>query len=346
MKFASMVTNASFGQIRAIVLPLTLALLAASCTGCTAVGQRISGMYNAVLTHCQVRHDLAEVRQDTREALMEEEIRSRKLAAQREVEAARYAAERERLEMQFCQANQEAAQRRVKSHIKESLESKVAFNVEHGLELGEIEVDVESLQSLIKKREEEAAKRPPPPPPEAGKRPCSCCDQLCGCEPGLIRRLCPHCRHKPCEAEKNCGGPEAVARLEQEAAKRPLRPAEIPLKIPVRLTFGMQGPEMESARIRRRPDVPESEEGRRPCTQPCLDPNGPCTQPIPGQKPAGNAPPAVPLPPEPVVEPQAPPKPVLDEEARRRRKLLPVLPAMSRLPKPEPQFAVREAERP
>ena len=339
-----MVTPPSFGLSRTILRCVAAVVLASSCSGCTAVGQHLTGMYNAVVTRCKVHQDLAEIRQDTREVLLEEEIRSRKLAAEREVEAARYAAERERLEMQFCQANQEAAQRKVKSHIKETLESKVAFNVEHGLELGELEVDVQELQSLIKKREEEAAKRPPPTP-EAGKRPCSYCDQPCGCEPGLIRRLCPHCRRKPCEAEKTCGGPEAVARLEQEAVKRPLRPAEIPLKIPVRLTFGMQGPEMQAARIRRRPDVPESEEGRRPCTYPC-DPNGPCTQPVPGQKPSGNAPPTGPFPPVPVVEPESPPTPILDEEARRKRKALPVIPAVSRLPSIEPQYAWREAERP
>ena len=332
-----MVTHPSLGNLHAVLCCVVAAVLAASCAGCTATGQHLTGMYNAVVTRCKVHQDLTEIRQDTREVLLEEEIRSRKLAAEREVEAARYAAERERLEMQFCQANQEAAQRKVKSHIKETLESKVAFNVEHGLELGELEVDVEGLQALIKKREEEAAKRPPP---EAAKRPCSYCDQPCGCEPGLLRRLCPRCRQRPCEAEKNCGGPEAVARLEQEGAKRPLRPAEIPLKIPVRLTFGMQGPEMESARIRRRPDLPESEEGRLPCTQSCPPTNGPCTLPVPGQKAAGNGPPA------PVVEPETPPTPIIDEQARKRRKPLPVLPAVSRLPGAEPKYVWQKSDRP
>jgi hypothetical protein len=290
----------------------TAAMLAASLSGCVAVSQHLAGMYNAVLTKCQVHHDLAEIRQDTREALIQEEVKSRKVAAQRDVEAARIAAERQRLEMQFCQANQEALQKRVKSNIREQLEHKVSFNVEQGLEVGEIEVDVEGLQALIQKREQEAQKKPPEQ--EAQKRPCKCCDQPCGCEPGLIRRLCPHCRHKPCEAEKTCGGPEALARAEQQPLKKPLRPAEIPLKIPVRLTFGMRGPEMEAARITRLPNVPENEALKRPCTYPCNDPNCPaCTK---------AAPPApMPQADQPVspAAPEEPPVPKVDEEAMRQK---------------------------
>ena len=289
----------------------------ASLSGCTAVSQHLAGIYNAALIHAQEKQDLASIRRDTREALAEEREKARRVAAEREVEEARIAAERQRLEMQFCQANQEAAQRKVKSNIREVLESKVAFNVEQGLELGELEVDVEQLQALMKEREEAAKK--PQAPAEAGKKPCACCDRPCGCEPGLLRRFCPRCRHKPCEAEKKCGGPEEYARLEQEAAKKPLRPAEIPLKLPVRLTFGLQGPEMEEARIRRESKLPP-EEGRRPCDycrQPCTDPNGcpHCTQPVPGGTAANRLPP----PPVPVVEANDPPKPTIDEEARRLR---------------------------
>ena len=306
-----MLTSAFFGKLRS-VSTLAVALLAVSGTGCSAIGTHVAGMYNAVLTRCQVHHDLAEIRQDTREALLEEEIKSRKIAAQRDVEAARIAAERQRLEMQFCQANQEALQKRVKSNIREQLEHKVAFNVEQGLEVGEIEVDVEGLQALIQKREQEAQKKIPEQ--EAQKRPCKCCDQPCGCEPGLIRRLCPHCRHKPCEAEKTCGGPEALARAEQQPLKKPLRPAEIPLKIPVRLTFGMRGPEMEAARITRLPNAPENEAQRRPCTYPCNDPNCPaCTQAVPA------APMPQADPPVPPVATDEPPVPTVDEEAMRQK---------------------------
>ena len=326
VKSAAMVTHPSFAFMRTFMPIITMALLASSLCGCAAVSTHLNGMYNAVLTHCQVKHDLAEIRQDAREALVLEEIKARRLAAEREVEQARLQAERARLEMQFCQANQEAAQQKIKNNIREKMASKVAFNVEHGLEVGELQVDVEELQALLKKREQENAQKPPQAPAERGKKPCSCCDRPCGCEPGLIRRLCPHCRNKPCEAEKTCGGPEALNRLEQEAANKPLRPAEIPLKLPVRLSFGMQQPEMEAGRIIKVPNLPaEQFPGMRPCTQPCNDPNGcpPCTQRLPSLTPpvAPDSPPA-PMPPE---EPAVGKKPDIDEEARRvRPRTLPV----------------------
>jgi hypothetical protein len=336
VKTATMSTAVSSGILRQTAL-CTAAMLAVGMSGCAAISQHFAGMYNAVVTRCQVNQDLAEIRRDTREALVQEEVKSRKLAAERDVEAARMAAERQRLEMQFCQANQEALQKKVKNNIREQLEHKVSFNVEQGLELGELEVDVEELQSLIKKREQEAAKKPPGPEPQ--KRSCQCCDQPCGCEQGVIRRFCPRCRHKPCEAEKTCGGPEALTRLEQEPMKRPLRPAEIPLRIPVRLTFGMQGPEMEAARIRRLPNPSDQEPLQGcPCTGSCTDPTCPaCTK----------AAPAGPMPQPgngdvPTVEPADPPKPAVDEEARRQKTSAAPTQGMSRKPTLFPEFVWQE----
>ena len=150
------------------------------------------------------------------------------------------------------------------------------------------------------------------------KQPCPCCDQPCGCEPGLRRRHCPRCRHKECEAEEKCGGPEALRKLAQEPLKRPLRPAEIPLKLPVRLTFGMHGPEMEAAKIRRTPNIPEAL--TRQCDR-CGNPNPGCDCHL---KPAGEAmnrvSPTFPAPVQtstPINDnPQAPPKPIPDDSAR------------------------------
>ncbi|MGI8979350.1 MAG: hypothetical protein ACR2FY_09000 [Pirellulaceae bacterium] len=333
-----MFTPASFGILRRTVL-CAAGMLAANLSGCAAVSQHFAGMYNAVVTKCQVHQDLAEIRQDTREALIQEEVKSRKLAAERDVEAARMAAERQRLEMQFCQANQEALQKKVKHNIREQLEHKVSFNVEQGLELGELEVDVEGLQALIKQREQEAQKKPPDREPQ--KRPCKCCDQPCGCEPGLIRRLCHRCRHKPCEAEKTCGGPEALARAEQEAVKKPLRPAEIPLRIPVRLTFGMQGPEMEAARIRRLPYPQDNEPLERgPCTLPCNDPSCPaCTKAAPAAPMPKSGAADMPVAP---TAPDDPPIPSVDEEARRQKTSPAPSKRISRKPTVFPDFVWRD----
>ena len=268
-----MTTSLASAILRALALA-ALAAVAAGGSGC----RHVAGAYNATLIRAQEWHDLARIRQDTRDELAAQREEARRVAAQQEVEAARLAAERQRLEAEFCQANQEALQQQVRANVRDVLESKVAFEVEHGLEVGELEVDVEQLQELLKKRQEEL-RRPPQP---IRRPPCACCDQPCGCEPGLIRRLCPHCRHKPCEAEQKCGGPEALTQIEQQPLKQPLRPAEIPLKLPVRLTFGVQQPEMEAARIRKQPIL--QEQLRRPCPHPCDDPSHcrqPCTLPAP-----------------------------------------------------------------
>jgi hypothetical protein len=306
-----------------ISLAIAMTLALASSSGCAGVGQRVENWCYGLSIWSQEKHELADIRQDTRVALAEQEQEALRLEAQREVEAARLDAERRRLEMDFCRANQEALQRQVKSNVRETVESKVAFNVEQGLEVGELQVDVEALQALLKQREQEAQQRPPQ---EAVKRPCPCCDAPCGCEPGMIRRFCPHCRNKPCEAEKDCGGPEALKRLEQQPVKRPLKPAEIPMKLPVRLNFGFQQPEMEAARIRRVPELPQ-EAVKRPCDR-CTEPNGycpvPCTQSAPPQAPSAALdkiyeyqPPLQPT--VPPAEPQIGPPPVPEAEARRQQ---------------------------
>jgi hypothetical protein len=308
-----MATSGITRTLRRTLILVAIAITASGASGCAGVNQHLTNWYYGLSLRVQEKHELADIRQETREALAEQQQEALRMQATRDVELARMDAERRRLEMEFCRANQEALQREVKRNIRETVESKVAFNVEQGLEVGELEVDVQELQALLKQREQEQVQRPPQ---EAVRRPCSCCDQPCGCEPGLLRRLCPRCRHKPCEAERDCGGPEALRRLEQQPLKRPLRPAEIPMKLPVRLNFGFQQPEMEAARIRRVPDVPQ-EAVKRPCDR-CTE--GYC--PYPCTRPAGDA--ALrpmhqyeqPQPGAPVAEPQIGPPPVPDAEAR------------------------------
>jgi len=299
-----------------LVFAAIVVLLTSS--GCVGVVQRVEGWCYGLSVRSQQKHELADIRQDTRLALAEQEREALRLAAEREVQAARLDAQRRQWEMEFCQANQEALQRRIQSNLRETVESKVAFNVEQGLEVGELEVDVEQLQALLKRREQQ------PPTPELPLRkrpPCACCDMPCGCEPGLIRRHCPRCRHKPCEAEISCGGPEALARVEELPLRRPLRPAEIPMKLPVRLSFGFQQPAMEQALIRRVPNI-ELPLERPPCDR-CPGghcPDGhypyPCTQPAPqaGVDPTHDYLQAVPTQ-VPTIDTQTGPMPVPEAEA-------------------------------
>lgn len=270
-----MKTQLFVGVIAKRLLLATAASIFSFLSGCAAINQHLAGLSDAVLIHVQEKRELADIRHDTREALAEQREEARRIAAERTINEAQIAAERERLELEFCQANQEALHRRVKENIRQTVESKVAFNIEHAMEVGELEVDVEALKKVIEQREQEAQITPPPVKPS-----CPCCDRPCGCGQGVIRRHCPRCCHKPCEAEKKCGGPEMLTRLEQEAVRRPLRPTEIPMKLPVRLTFGFQQPEMEAARIRRVPH----EAITRPCDR-CPGGNcqcdSPCTQRMP-----------------------------------------------------------------
>lgn len=310
-----------FDTLRSAAL---IALAAATATGATGC----SRMWSAFFLHVEEKHDLAEIRRDTREELADQREEARRQAAEDEVEQARLNAERARWEAEFCRCNKEKEQERLRAHIKETVESKLAFNVEHGIEVGELEVDVEQLKQMLQQREQ-------PPPQLPVKKPCCpCCDAPCRCGSGFLRRLCPHCRHKHCEAEKDCGGPEALARLQQQPLKQPLRPAEIPLKLPVYLSFGVQQPEMERARIRRQPVFEQV-----PCDEPCNNyqhglPRVPCTTPVPGSAPPvpqqpGTAPPA------PLPGTSLPPVPIADPtETARRLPLVPIQPTAYLPPEP------------
>ena len=281
------------------------ALCVTSGTGCTVLER----WGNALFLHCAESHDLAEIRHDARSELSEQLIEERREAALREVELARFEAERRQLEREFCVCNEEVLRQQLRSNIREQLESKVAFNVTQAIEVGELEVDTEKLRELMVQREQ--------PREQFQDRPkCQCCDQACRCGSGFLRRLCPHCRHMPCEAEKKCGGPEALEQLSRQPFRQPLRPAEIPLKLPVYLSFGMQQPEIERARIRQQPLL--KEQFRQPC--PCHDPAGglPCVAPA---APAYQ-PPLQPTP-QPAApganQPLTPPVPVADPSAQFRQ---------------------------
>lgn len=291
---------------------LMAAAMACSLSGCAAVSQHISGMFDVMSIHAKQQRELSSIRQDTRTKLAQQREVVMRTEAQREIEQARIEAQRQQLEAEFCIANQEQKQRQVQQQLQQRLESKVAFNVEQGLEVGELEVDMEALKALLEKREQEQNQPQNQPQLDIPKKPCSCCDQRCGCQPGLIRRLCPHCRHKPCEAEKKCGGPESFAQLQQQPQKQPLKPAEIPMRLPVKLTFGFQQPQLEQAQIRRLPPPSQPQQGG-PCSK-CGMPGGQCQCPSSCVDPVHSAPGSAPVSGS-QEKPISPPKPEPDAEA-------------------------------
>jgi hypothetical protein len=229
-------------------MPITAAIIICT-TGCASIGTHLAELCDAIYVRADEAREMSRIRQETREELAALREEERRLAAEQAVAQARLDAQRTQMEMEFCRADQEALRQHVKSNIRDTLESRIGIDVVQGLEVGDLEVDVESLKQVLEQREREPLTQPI-------REPCDCCDKPCGCQPGIIRRLCPQCRHKPCEAEKTCGR-DAYEQLARQPIRRPLRPAEIPLKLPVRLTFGMQNPQVEKARIRREPLVRE-----------------------------------------------------------------------------------------
>jgi len=307
-----MIPHPLTASLRAGLSFVALAAILTGGSGCA----HLTTFYNGVLLRAQTKHQLANVRQDTRQALAQQTQEVQRVQAQRDIEQARLDAENRRLEAEFCIANQEQQQRRVKENLRQSVESKVAFNVEQALEVGELEVDTEALKQLLEKKEQEQRQ---PPTQNQEQRSCPCCDRQCDCGSGFLRRFCPHCRNKPCEAEKNCGGPAQLAQLQQQPQKQPLRPAEIPMKLPVRLTFGFQQPQLEQAQIRRQPPTQEQKVPCDRCPR-CDAPRGQCQCAAPGSAafnglgpaPSGGAPIDPDAPPSPVY---VPPTPVPDAEA-------------------------------
>jgi len=260
-----------------VSLGIVCAVALINC-GCNAINNTLERSW----TRIQHSLDLLDIRQDTRQELLKQEQEALEASAAQQRQIAQAEAKRRQMEMEFCRANQEALQRQVQSQVRDSVDSKLSFNVNQGLEIGELEVDEAALKKLLDKRAE-ALKRPARVPREAITRgPCnSCSEKACGCNHGLIRRLCHLCRHRRCgcRQEKDCGGPEALTRLEREPMVRPLRPTEIPLKLPVRLTFGMQNPQVTETSIRREPILGPP---REPLTRDCVE-KGKCQHCIGGR---------------------------------------------------------------
>jgi hypothetical protein len=149
MKSAPMVTHTSFGISRTILRCVTVAVLALSLGGCSALSQHLNGMLDVLSIRARQHRELSSIRQDTRAKLAAQQQEVLKTESQREVEEARIDAQRRQLEAEFCLANQEQQQRQVKDKLRQTVESKVAFNVEQGLEVGELEVYNVGLMVLI-----------------------------------------------------------------------------------------------------------------------------------------------------------------------------------------------------
>ncbi|MDP7019607.1 MAG: hypothetical protein QGG36_27670 [Pirellulaceae bacterium] len=233
-----------------------LVTLLVATVGCARTTQVLTGVTDSAVLRVQNSQELAKVRQESNSQLAAERLEAKQIAAERQRQELQIALQRQKMEMQFCQANQEAQRQALQNQLREDVHSKVAFDVIQGLDVGELEVDMDELEQLLQQREQNQAQIQAQA--QAARKGCGCDERHCGCRPGLKRRDCGACQKTSCGCpEKDCGGPAALAQAMQNA-HRPLRPQEIPLKLPVRLSFGMQQPNVEAAQIRPRPYAPQS----------------------------------------------------------------------------------------
>jgi hypothetical protein len=247
---------------RTIVL-FTAAVTCTLSTGCMHLSQLVSNVHRSAAIRMENHRELSKLKLETNADLAAEKQEAKQLAAERERQQLRASLAQQKLEMQFCQLNQQAQRAR----IRDDVHSKVAFNVVQGLEVGELEVDVEQLQQLLDQRKQE--QQNVTMSPQIGgptQKSCVCDSRHCGCYPGRLKRDCSACAQKACDCPKqnDCGGPAALQTAMQQGP-RPLKPTEIPLKLPVRLTFGMQNPRVEQTQIM--PGLPYSPQMGPPVEQ-------------------------------------------------------------------------------
>lgn len=263
---------------------LLLAAFAATglaATGCVGVSRQMTEAYEAIFQRQREKRELAEIRHETRDELSEQRREAMREQADYEIEQARLDAEQKKLENAFCVSKREQLQEQVKSQLRDKIQSKIAFDVTHALDVGELEVDVEKLQKILKQREQ--LKEQPREPFQEGpsQKGCPCMQKNCEC--GGPKWACRKCCHKKCEPD--CGGPEAYRRALREPLKEPLRPTEIPLKLPVKLHFGMQNPEVEETKVRKEPlREPMREPMREPFKEQPSQKGPPSQKPDPFQK--------------------------------------------------------------
>ena len=235
---------------------VAIAVLSVTLSGCMGFPLTLSGGLEAMAIRRAERAQLRQLRAETREQLSEERIDARRLQSERSLQLAREELATQQYEAEFCLANQEALREHVESQFQEQVRSRVQFDVTQGLEVGELEVNLEELKKLIEQREKEQEQQQQLPqlPQEPS---CACEEKVCGCQPGLVKKNCPKCRKLSCGCPKepDCGGPEALRQALQQQVRRPLKPTEIPMMLPVRLTFGMRNPEVAETRITREPIV-------------------------------------------------------------------------------------------
>jgi hypothetical protein len=239
-------------------------------------------------------NEVGEARSELREVRVDERQQYRDIERDTRLSTRQYDAERAQLVALSEQACQERQREALRSQIRDSVQSKVVFDMNHAMQVGQLQVDYDKLQKLVAEREKEfkdrqalvdrlndEAKRQfesefedysreqlrqqlndPVCGREALNEGCDSCEGACRCG--------KHKKHfgkhkRPCD--KLADFPREPLR---QAVRQPILPTEIPLMLPVTLELGMQQPTIEDTRVRREPlrDFRPREPLREPCDSP------------------------------------------------------------------------------
>lgn len=217
-------------------------------------------------------------------ALKLEEAQDRLEVLKAELEVERKAIREERqLDLAALRAENEKRECQNKSQFEESVRTKIGLDVDHKLELGQLQVNVDELKKLIEqndrelRRQEEALRQMPPPAPYCCPS-CGAPAPKCACQqPGM----------EPLN-QSDCAGTYPFGQQPlRQAQRKPILPTEIPLMLPVRMKMAVQGPRLEESKVRLSPRPGRQSLRSLREKKPCC----PCQQCIQGM-PCGVCPPA------------------------------------------------------
>lgn len=345
-----------------ITIFVAAASLACVLGGCSSLNQMAANY-----------HELKADRMDFRADLRDIEHQQRQAARQFDRERAEVVA----LSDAACRDRQRAA---LQDQIHNQLQSKVAFDVNQGIRVGALQVDMDRLKKLVEQREAEFKRRQQQiddlnrrsqlqrdramqdylqrqqarqfENPNCGRE--AARQDVCGCERQCQCGECQECRSpcKKCGKKKRRCNPPRDPLIEQPPIRQPVREpilaTEIPLMMPVTLEFGMDNPQIEEARIRRMPAYDLTQPPREPAREPCSCEAGCEARPVYG---GPSAPTAYPTPPAPNSMRRPPARPPVPSEAPLKiRRLVPPTeirsPALQNGSGESPQGGVRAASYP
>lgn len=182
-------------------------------------------------------------------------------------------AEEERAMRERCECDEEAREEQARRENIDSLRSKLSFQMDQRFVMNDLEVDTDELKELMAKRDKEyeeikklwdALERQmrqartqqelQATRARMEELTCKAVEKGCCVEPPK----CHRCRLFCCR----CDIPEQPAqRMPELPAKRPVTPVDIPMVIKVRWRMGLESPQVEEARVRSLPAVPEMPAG-------------------------------------------------------------------------------------